>query len=212
MFSQLIHLLALASLATAAPQHLTSRDTPSPNLGLTAQLTLADTTIDRYALLKDQDFIFDFSAPNAPPIADRKSFPALVGTNVAVAVAEVPPCSMAPIHLHPRATEILTVTSGRLMTEMVTEAIDANGNPRLVRTELKKGQVTVFPMGSFHTQLNLDCTNASAVAAFNSEDPGVEVVVNGLEGLGGADDREIRGAVSKIFKGEFEECKKRCGL
>ncbi|KAK4163894.1 cupin 1 [Cladorrhinum sp. PSN259] len=218
-------LLALSSFATAAPQKLAGRDLSG--LSRTAQLSLADNTVDRYNSLKDEEFIFDFFAPNAPPVADRKTFPALVGTGVAVTVAEVPPCGMASVHIHPRASEIFVVTEGRVLAEMVTElgVSDADGNPRVISTEIKKGQITVFPMGSLHGQMNPDCTPASLVAGFNSEDPGTALVALDFfylgddfvkNSLGDSIDvteiNKIRSAISKTFLFQVEECKKKCGL
>ncbi|KAK3985239.1 RmlC-like cupin domain-containing protein [Cladorrhinum sp. PSN332] len=227
MYSRVFTLMGLVALANAAPQSLANRETSSSGLSRTAQLTLADNTVDRYNLLKDEEFIFDFFAPNAPPVADRKTFPALVGTGVAVTVAEVPPCGMASVHIHPRASEIFIVTSGRLLTEMVTElgVFNANGDPRVIRTEIKSGQITVFPMGTLHGQMNPDCTPASLVAGFNSEDPGTalvaleffnlsdEFVAHSLgDSINTSEVQKIRSAISKTFLFEIEECKKKCNL
>ncbi|KAK4460161.1 RmlC-like cupin domain-containing protein [Cladorrhinum samala] len=221
-------LLALSSLAQAAPRNLAERQTTPPSgLSLTAQLTLADNAVARYNLLKDDsDFIFDWNNPNSAPTADRSSFPALVGTGIAMTVAEVPPCSVASVHIHPRASEILVVTSGRLISEMVTElgVVKADGDPRLIHLELSKNQTTVFPMGTIHGQMNPDCAPASLVAGFNSEDPGTaiaaldffsmsdEFVVDALgESVDAEEVKRIRGAISRSFVFQVQECKKKCG-
>lgn len=220
-------LIALSSLAQAAPQNLAERQTtPPPGLSLTAQLTLADNIVARYNLLKDSDFIFDWNSPDSAPVADRRSFPALVGTGVAMTVAEVPPCSVASVHIHPRASEILVVTSGRLISEMVTElgVVKADGDPRLIHLELGKNQTTVFPMGTIHGQMNPDCTPAALVAGFNSEDPGTAIAALDffslsdefiIDALGASVDldevKKIRGAISRSFVFQVQECKKKCG-
>lgn len=62
---------------------------------------------------------------------------------------------MAFLHLHPRASELFAVTSGRVVTEMVPEAgvVTADGKQRVIRTDLSAGMLTIFPQGSFHTQV-----------------------------------------------------------
>ena len=68
---------------------------------------------------------------------------------------------------------------------MVPESgvVSPNGTQRVIRTELGPGQMTVFPMGSYHTQINPDCTPAVAVASFNDEDPGAGLTAPGLFAL-----------------------------
>ncbi|KAL4985800.1 hypothetical protein BDW68DRAFT_189339 [Aspergillus falconensis] len=127
------------------------------DLRLTAQLKLADTAIDRYALLPDDsDFVFDFNTAETP-IATSQNFYPLVGTGISFNMGSLPACSMSFVHLHPRATELLTLTFGHVLTEMIPETgvIDSSGNPGVIKTDLHAGQMTIFPAGSFHTQLAL---------------------------------------------------------
>ncbi|KAK4102595.1 putative spherulin [Parathielavia hyrcaniae] len=218
-FTNTAAILALASLVTAAP-----------HLSLPAQLQLADTAIEKYPLLtKDKDFVFDFN--NAPfPLANRKSFPALIGSDLAIAIAEIPACSMASLHIHPRSAEIFAVLSGRIYTEMIPESgviVDpkTDPKPRVVRTELTAKQTTIFPMGSFHAQVNPDCTPALTIAAFSSDDPGAALVVPQTliisdefvtssfgGGLSAEELARFRAAVPQGAIFEVEACKKRCGL
>jgi oxalate decarboxylase/phosphoglucose isomerase-like protein (cupin superfamily) len=135
---------------------------------------------------------------------------------------------MAALHIHPRAAEIFLVLSGRVITEMIPEGgvLDASGKaPRVIRTELRANQTTIFPQGSFHAQFNPDCTPAVALAAFSSDDPGAALIVPQvfeqtddfvLGAFGGEISKEelekFREAVPKGAFYEVEECKKRCGL
>ncbi|KAK6073165.1 hypothetical protein SCUP515_07028 [Seiridium cupressi] len=171
-------ILALSSLAMAAPQR---RDnSTAPGLSLTARLQLVDTAVQRYSLLpNDENFVYDFNTTKFP-FSNRESFPALEGTGGGMAVGEIPPCGMTFVHLHPRAAELFVVTSGRVLTEMVPETtvLDASGKQRVIRTDLGVNQMTVFPMGSFHTQVNPECEPARAVAAFTSDDNGVSVIAS----------------------------------
>src|SRR5690606_8105963 len=98
--------------------------------------------------------------------------------------------------------------------------LDAEGNQRVIRTELGPGKMTVFPMGSFHTQVNPDCEPAVAVAGFTSEDPGAGAVVSQalamsdgvVQGSFGQDAGKLRDGVAKGALVMMEECAKKCGL
>ncbi|GAB1311484.1 hypothetical protein MFIFM68171_01694 [Madurella fahalii] len=209
-------MVALSSLVTAAPQ-----------LSIPAQLQLADSVADRYQILpNNEDFVFDFNTATVP-IASRKNFHALVGTGLSVTVGRAEGCSMAALHIHPRSAEIFVVLEGRMYTEMIPEGgvVDADGKPRVIRTELRANQTTIFPQGSFHAQVNPDCTPALAVAAFASDDPGAALVVPQvftqtddfvLSSFGDAISPEelarFREAIPKGAILEAAECRKRCGL
>lgn len=137
---------------------------------------------------------------------------------------------MSLIHLHPRATEIFAITNGTVHTSMVPEAgvLNANNTQRVIQTTLGAGMVTVFPQGSFHTQANLECEGGTAVAAFNSDDPGTGPIVSELlalsddvvlSSLGGvfseADLVKLRAAqpmtgMTGLFS--LDECAARCGI
>lgn len=134
---------------------------------------------------------------------------------------------MSFLHLHPRASELFAVTAGHVLTEMVPEAgvFDADGNQRVIRTELGPGMMTVFPGGSFHTQLNVECEPATIAASFTSEDPGTGVVVGQTFALGddviansfgqvisGEDIDAVRHAIPKGLDIKIEQCLDKCGI
>ncbi|KFA53584.1 hypothetical protein S40293_09728 [Stachybotrys chartarum IBT 40293] len=211
----------LASCVMAAPQN-TARQ-PAPELSITAQLQLAATGPDRYQILQNnEDFIFDFAEA---PIANRQSFPALQGTGGSLVQGYMPPCSMSAVHIHPRATELFTVVTGRIHTQMVPEfgVVDASNSQRVIRTELGPGMMTVFPLGAFHTAVNLDCSNATFVAAFTSEESGISLVASQLFALSdetidatfghsitGDNIGRIRSAIPAGVNLVIEECLSRC--
>ncbi|KAK0736095.1 RmlC-like cupin domain-containing protein [Apiosordaria backusii] len=207
----------------AAPSSLGRRSTP---LSLTAQLQIADTAVDRANLLpEDKDYVYDFSQ-NPGQFADRKTFPALVGTGGSLAVGTLPPCGMAPLHIHPRSAELFAVIEGRILTEAVIEAgvVDADGKQRVIRTDLTSNTMTIFPKGAFHTQMNPECTNATVAAAFPSEDPGIGLILPQTFALddewlkpllGDLSTEEIAKLRASLPTGLFlqvEECQKRCGI
>ncbi|KAL5002689.1 RmlC-like cupin domain-containing protein [Aspergillus recurvatus] len=215
--------IALPATAAQAPHSATKR---ASDLSLTAQLKLADTAIERYALLPDDsDFVFDFNTAEAP-IATSQNFYPLVGTGISFNMGSLPACSMSFVHLHPRATELLTLTSGHVLTEMVPETgvTDSSGNPRVIRTDLHAGQMTIFPTGSFHTQVNPDCSAANFTAAFTSDEFALGMVARQIfefsddiiaasfgEVIAGEDIEKVRDAIPTSLAIAVEGCLDKCG-
>lgn len=134
---------------------------------------------------------------------------------------------MASLHIHPRSAELFAVLTGRVYTEMVPEAgvLDIDGNPRVIRTELGPKKITVFPMGSFHTQMNPDCEPALTVASFASEDPGAGLVAPQAfalsdefvgssfgQAIAGEDIDSVRGAIPPGPLFEVKSCLSKCGI
>ncbi|KAK3386012.1 RmlC-like cupin domain-containing protein [Podospora didyma] len=216
-------ILALSSLAAAVPQMMAGRSTPS----LSSQLRQVDSAADRYPLLRDIDFVFNFTE-HEPMMANGKNFPALVGSGTAMAVAEIGPCGMAGLHVHPRSPELFIVIKGRVYTEMVPESgvfSDSKGTQRVIRTELRPYQMTLFPMGSVHMQFNPDCVPSLTIASFTSEDPGVSLLVpeifslptdfiaNSLGGtIAGADIDHLKGIIPQAAIFNVEQCLKKCNI
>ncbi|XP_059668331.1 putative germin-like protein 2-1 [Cornus florida] len=83
-----------------------------------------------------------------------------------------------PPHTHPRATEILTVLEGSIEVGFVTSNPD---NQQFTRV-LQKGDVFVFPVGLIHFQRNVGHSNAVAIAALSSQNPGVITIANAVFG------------------------------
>ncbi|TQN67872.1 Spherulin-1A [Colletotrichum shisoi] len=217
--------LALSALGAAAPHRRDNGSTTG--LSLTAQLQLADTAVDRYRLLPgDEDFVFDFKKSQSF-FANRQTFPALTGLGGSMAVAEIPACSMSFLHTHPRASELFAVVSGRILTEMVTEAgvVGPDGKPRVIRADLGPSQMTVFPQGAFHTQVNPECSPASVAVSFTSEEAGVGLIASQTfalsddviarsfgNSIAGEDIDKVRNAIPKGVAIKVDECLKKCGI
>ncbi|XXG74558.1 hypothetical protein AAC387_Pa07g3250 [Persea americana] len=83
-----------------------------------------------------------------------------------------------PPHMHPRATEILTVLEGTLYVGFVT----SNPDNRLITKVLQKGDVFVFPEGLIHFERNAGYGNTVAIAALSSQNPGVITIANAVFG------------------------------
>ncbi|KAJ5143423.1 uncharacterized protein N7515_002210 [Penicillium bovifimosum] len=217
--------LTVATPASAAPQ---SMPTSAPaDLSKTARLQVADTAVDRYQILsKDEDFVFDFGKSGIP-FANRKTFPALTGYGTSFSLGSLPACGMAFLHLHPRATELFALTSGHVHTEMVPEGnvLDSNKKQRVIQTDLYPGMMTIFPAGSFHTQVNPDCEPANFSAALTAEDFGISMVADQTfsltddiiagtfgQSIAGEDIERVRGAIPGATLIRVEECLKKCGI
>lgn len=133
---------------------------------------------------------------------------------------------MTFLHLHPRATELFAINSGRILSEMVPEtgATDDEGNQRVIRTELGPGMLTIYPAGSFHTQVNPDCVPANFTAAFTSDEFAVGVVAGQTysfsddiiartfgKSVAGEDIDTVRDAIPKDMAIKVDECLAKCG-
>jgi hypothetical protein len=205
------------------------------NTTLISMLELAATAVDRAKLLNDNsDHIFDFAQPppnaNSTTIsdggrtvkADRKTFPALVGTGVSMTVGYLGACGFNTPHTHPRSAEMNIVVEGRLIAEYVAE----NG-ASIVRNVINTHQATVFPQGALHTEMNPDCFPATFVAGFASEDPGVQQTAQSLFDLdddlleaafnsdftfAGQDIDQFRALIPKNVALGVDSCLEKCGL
>jgi len=109
------------------------------------------------------------------------ALPSLNTLGVSVARVDYAPGGVNPPHLHPRASEILTVIDGTLYAGFVT-ANRIDGSNKLFATVLRKGDLFVFPQGLIHFQINIGRTNAVANVAFGSQNPGVATVGNSVFG------------------------------
>jgi len=155
--------------------------TPTDPNDLISSLILAPLEVDRIALLADSDFVFDFSVGldavrnsttglgGTAVLANRATFPALIGTGAGMAVGFLGPCGFNTPHSHPRASELNIVVEGSLETAFTQE----NGARHISRS-LNQFQMTVFPLGSMHTEWNPNCEPMVFVAAFSNEDPGTQ--------------------------------------
>lgn len=83
-----------------------------------------------------------------------------------------------PPHFHARATEILTVLKGSMEVGFVT----SNPSFRYFKKVLQKGDVFVVPAGLVHYQRNVGAGKIVAIAALNSQNPGITALPNAVFG------------------------------
>lgn len=249
LFNTIIATAILASTALAAPQPPYVRRTtgtapatppPAQTPSLTQQLFLADTAADRFNLLPDdKQFVFSFDDPALKGkggkggdlvAANRKTFPALVGTGAGMAVGFLGPCGFNTPHVHPRAVELQIVTEGRIITEMVPEngvfkdGKAANGR-RVITNTLEKFQMQPFYQGSIHAQFNPECEKATFIAAFNNEDFGAGQAADELfsmspdvvsaafgQAISGEDVAKFKGKIPTSIANGVQACLQKCNI
>jgi hypothetical protein len=171
-----------------------------------------------------------------------ENFPALIGTQVAMAIGFVNPCGLNVPHNHPRANEFLTVIQGQLIGGLILEANPGSagnvvGQPKPVNGPLPQVNATLdnfkgmlFPQGETHFQFNPTCEPALFAAAFDSSDPGrtqiarnffsaypdeevlIAAVGGNLETLDPARIAQFRSQIPTAFAVQIESCVKRCGI
>ncbi|CAL5340445.1 unnamed protein product [Camellia sinensis] len=111
-------------------------------------------------------------------LVNVEQFPALNTLGISMARVDYAPLGINPPHIHPRATEILTVIEGSLQVGFVT----SNPENRFITKLLQKGDVFVFPMGLIHFQRNVGHGNAIAISALSSQNPGIITIANAVFG------------------------------
>lgn len=214
-----------ASTAVAAPKNLT----------LEQQLELATNGIERVDILAEQggneSFVFDFNKPPKAAIAQNvtsgsvvtavgASFPALIGSDAAMYVFKLGPCGMIVPHSHTRADEFVITTEGEIFTQFLTES-----ESQVITNTLSEYQSSLFPMGSFHFEMNPTCKPATFIGNFNSNDPGNTFVAPNffsqddkavLAQLGGVvSGKDLASIRDKLPEGpvaSVEQCLKKCGI
>ncbi|KZV80986.1 RmlC-like cupin [Exidia glandulosa HHB12029] len=197
---------------------------------LPSELQQAATQVQRISLLKDDaDFVFNFIDPSKPlevvgagghtTHAARDTFPALVGTGMAMTLGFLDACSINTPHTHPRATEFNLVMNGTLRAGFLAE----NG-ARFIMNDVPALSATIFPQGAIHFEANLGCEPVIFIAAFNNEDPGVlqiaqrffglpgSVIGASLGGLGVEEIEKLAGLIPDNIALGVKECFDHCGL
>jgi len=134
---------------------------------------------------------------------------------------------MNTFHVHPRSAELQLVIQGRLVTEMAPEngVLDIHGNRRIIRNEIGPFQMTPLYQGSIHAQFNPDCTNATFVSIFASEDFGTGQVLDEIfsftddviaasfgQSIAGENLEAVRKAIPTSIALGVEQCLQQCGI
>ncbi len=249
----IVSAFAACLAATTAASPIVERATPSKAdiEAMQKELVLAPTQEQRQAILLPNppdatNYTFQFINNTVLPptggtiaLATIGNFPALIGTNVGMAMGFVNPCGLNVPHSHPRASEFLTVVQGELVAGLVLEqdpggAGNLNGtNPvgptPIVNATLSNFTGFLFPQGETHFQFNPTCEPALFAAAFDNADPGrTQLAANFfsivpddilLSAIGGDPELldaarldEIRDKIPMAFAELIDSCAKKCGI
>ena len=117
-------------------------------------------------------------AGSAVTPAFAAQFPGLNTLGITMARLDFAKGGLVTPHTHPRATEILFVVEGTVYVGFVDTA------NKLFAITLNQGDVFVFPRGLVHFELNIGNGPATAIAALNSQNPGVQLIPAALFGSG----------------------------
>jgi hypothetical protein len=196
-------------------------------------LVKGETLLTGDALKKLTVFSFNNAVPapnatgGATKAANIETFPILTGLGISTTLGFLEPCGINTPHVHPRATEFLTLVDGKnLKFGYVLEngLVKAGQNPEIAGA-LNKFEGTVFPQGSIHFQFNDNCDKATFVASLNSEDPGTSQVAQNFFALNsdvisatlglpktidGKNIEEFRKAIPPNLAQDIDSCLARC--
>jgi oxalate decarboxylase/phosphoglucose isomerase-like protein (cupin superfamily) len=116
-------------------------------------------------------------------LATGDTYPISATQGQSLAIATFGACHLATPHIHPRASEFFAVIDGTglevgfLLDDLF---VDANGTAIETRATLGKRQGILFPQGAVHWQFNPTCNNLTAMASFDSSDPGFQFLSSSL--------------------------------
>lgn len=250
-----VALLTFASISTATPVPTTTTTTsgggaptytpltPAQIKSLQTELLLAPSYKDKEQVLfppgnggSANNISFQFvNTPGTSPqdgsviVGSVDSIPGLIGTNVAAAIGFIGPCGLNVPHLHPRASEFLTVVSGTLIGALLleTDAPFAGNIPQVAMT-LTNFTGMLFPQGHTHWQFNPTCEQAVFAAAFDNNDEGrfqvaqtffssmpdnvLTASLGNPSFLGPAQLDALRGLIPEPFVVMVDSCAKACGI
>ncbi|KAL2474156.1 Germin-like protein subfamily 1 member 14 [Forsythia ovata] len=129
--------------------------------------------------------------------------PGLNTLGIALVRFDYAPWGLAPLHVHPRATEIITVLEGSIQVGFVT----SNPDNKLISKVLQKGDVFVFPMGLVHFQRNVGYGNAVSISAVSSQNPGIVIVASSVFGSVPGIDDDVLAKAFQVDKSTIDRLK-----
>lgn len=118
------------------------------------------------------------------------------------------PRGFFPPHIHPRATEVVTVLEGSMEIGFVTSYPAASANKHLSKL-VRRGDVFVVPVGAVHYARNVGKGNAAALVAFNSQNPGFTFLPNAVFGAHPAIDADFLSRAFLLDKKIVEQLQKK---
>ncbi|KAH1067561.1 hypothetical protein J1N35_032548 [Gossypium stocksii] len=96
-------------------------------------------------------------------------FPGVNGLGISIARLDLAVGGVIPMHTHPRASELIHVTKGTLLSGFISS------DNKVYSKSLNEGDIMVFPQGLLHFQINTGKTQSVAFVSFNRADPGIQI-------------------------------------
>ncbi|KAL1559596.1 germin-like protein subfamily 1 member 11 isoform X2 [Salvia divinorum] len=112
----------------------------------------------------------------APVIASAATTPGFNTMGQTYHQAELAPNGYLPPHLHPRASEVITVLEGTMEVGFVTSYPDYKYYSKV----LNKGDAIIIPLGLLHTVRNVAIGKSVITVSFNSQNPGFIFIPDSL--------------------------------
>ncbi|WMV10670.1 hypothetical protein MTR67_004055 [Solanum verrucosum] len=113
-------------------------------------------------------------------LVDVNKMPGLNTLGMFFGRTELEPQRLAPLHMHPRATELITVLEGTLYIGFLVPDAANFFKSRLFSKILNHGDVFVIPKGLIHIQYNMGNKKATYLSFFNSQNPGFVIIANSI--------------------------------
>ncbi|XP_049345938.1 putative germin-like protein 2-1 [Solanum verrucosum] len=116
----------------------------------------------------------------AVTIVGVKEMPGLNTLGISTSRADIEPQSLFPFHMHPRATELITVLEGTLYVGFLVPDPVNFFKSRLFSKILNPGDVFVFPIGLIHFLYNVGHKKAVVFGSYNSQNPGLITIPSSI--------------------------------
>ncbi|OWM79093.1 germin-like protein subfamily 3 member 2 [Punica granatum] len=126
-----------------------------------------------------KNFVPNFSDTGLSTISVSPTlFPGLNTLGMSFSRAELDVGGINPPHFHPRATEIAFLVKGSIYSGFV------DSSNRVFAKVIQAGEVTVYPRGLVHFQMNVGDKPAMIFGSFNSQNPGIQKIPAAVFGSG----------------------------
>lgn len=116
----------------------------------------------------------------AVKVVDANNMPGLNTLGISIVRSDLVPQGLVPLHTHPRGTELITILEGMLYVGFLVPDAANVFKSRLFSKIMNPGDVFVIPQGLIHFQYNVGHKNATLLASFNSQNPGVVMIPNSI--------------------------------
>ncbi|KAL3380630.1 hypothetical protein AABB24_001004 [Solanum stoloniferum] len=107
---------------------------------------------------------------------DVNNMPGLNTLGITLVRADLEPQRIGPFHMHPRATEMITILEGTAYAGFLVPDPANFFKSRLFSKILNPGDVFVFPQGLIHFLYNMGYKKATFLFYFNSQNPGFVII------------------------------------